>query len=291
MPEFEFVCPHCGRHIQCDTGYSGSEINCPACQQPITVPRPTSASIPISAPQSQNKFPAVPIAITVTVIAVLIAGLLPYWRSQAGGLAASWSWNGKARHDGTVVGKISSKNGKVGRAFSFDGKSGYVLIPDSPALDAFSNCITVDAWIKVNRLTANPDWEGIVTKGNASWRLLATEGAKTIYFASSGTTPSSEIYGTRNVNDGNWHDVAAVYDGTNLSLYVDGTLDVSRAAGGSIWRNSDPVCIGYIANTGLPGNYHFNGLIDDVSINYRVLSPREIAAHYHSHSGKAKSAD
>ena len=132
----------------------------------------------------------------------------------------------------------------------------------------------------MNHLTANPDWEGIVTKGNASWRLLATAGAKTVYFASSGTTPNNDIYGTRNVNDGNWHYVAAVYDGTNLSLYVDGTLDVSKAASGSIWRNSDPVCIGYIANTGLPGNYHFDGLIDEVSIYSRALSSNEIAAIY-----------
>jgi hypothetical protein len=291
MSEIKFFCPHCGKQIQCDTSYCGSEISCPACQQPMTVPHPTSDSMRVSTPQTQKTYPAARIAITVTVIAVLIAGLFLYWRSQAGGLAASWSWNGKAHHDGTVVGKISYKEGMAGRAFSFDGKSGYVLIPDSPALDAFSNCITVEAWIKVNRLAANPEWEGIVTKGNASWRLLATSGAKTVYFASSGTTPSDDISGTRNVNDGKWHDVAAVYDGTNLSLYVDGTLDVSKAASGSIRRNSDPVCIGYIANTGLPGNYHFNGLIDDVSINYRALSPREIAAQYHSHAGNVKSAD
>ena len=53
----------------------------------------------------------------------------------------------------------------MGQAFSFDGTSGYVSIPDSPFLDAFTTSITIEAWIKVNQLTANSDWEGIVTKG------------------------------------------------------------------------------------------------------------------------------
>ena len=201
------------------------------------------------------------------------------------GIVAWWRGEGNANdsigaNNGTLVGGAGFAPGEAGQAFSFDGTSSYVSIPDSPSVDVLSDRITVEAWIKVNHLTANPDWEGIVTKGNASWRLLATAGAKTVYFASSGTTPNNDIYGTRNVNDGNWHYVAAVYDGTNLSLYVDGTLDVSKAASGSIWRNSDPVCIGYIANTGLPGNYHFDGLIDEVSIYSRALSSNEIAAIY-----------
>ena len=38
MSEFKFSCPQCGQHIQCDTLWSGRQINCPACQQPLVVP-------------------------------------------------------------------------------------------------------------------------------------------------------------------------------------------------------------------------------------------------------------
>ncbi|MGO8767002.1 MAG: hypothetical protein ACLQSR_17940 [Limisphaerales bacterium] len=38
MAEFNFSCPQCGRQIQCDTGYSGKQINCPVCQKPVVVP-------------------------------------------------------------------------------------------------------------------------------------------------------------------------------------------------------------------------------------------------------------
>ena len=39
MAEFKFFCPRCGKQIQCDHGYSGSQINCPACGQTIPVPK------------------------------------------------------------------------------------------------------------------------------------------------------------------------------------------------------------------------------------------------------------
>jgi len=51
MAEFKFSCPQCGQHIQCDTGYSGMQINCPTCQQAIVVPQaPRSAAAPHMAP-------------------------------------------------------------------------------------------------------------------------------------------------------------------------------------------------------------------------------------------------
>jgi len=57
MAEFKFSCPQCGQHIQCDSGYSGAQINCPTCQQAIVVPQaprfaaaPTAPPIPPPAP-------------------------------------------------------------------------------------------------------------------------------------------------------------------------------------------------------------------------------------------------
>ena len=38
MSEFKFSCPQCGQHILCDALWSGRQINCPACQQPLVVP-------------------------------------------------------------------------------------------------------------------------------------------------------------------------------------------------------------------------------------------------------------
>jgi hypothetical protein len=55
MSEYKFYCPQCGQHILCDTGHSGMQINCPICQQKITVPQAT-ATIPIT-PQPVPVYP------------------------------------------------------------------------------------------------------------------------------------------------------------------------------------------------------------------------------------------
>ena len=46
MAEFKFTCPQCKQHIQCDSGYVGSQINCPACQQAIVVPLQPPTVVP-----------------------------------------------------------------------------------------------------------------------------------------------------------------------------------------------------------------------------------------------------
>jgi len=50
MAEFKFPCPRCGQQIQCDTGYSGTQINCPACKRPIVVPQMPGSGAPAAQP-------------------------------------------------------------------------------------------------------------------------------------------------------------------------------------------------------------------------------------------------
>ncbi len=187
---------------------------------------------------------------------------------------------------GMLVGGAGFVAGEVGQAFAFDGISDYVSIPNSASLDSFTTNITIELWLKSGQLTANSDWKGIVTKGNSSWRLQATSGAKTVAFSASGVSPNGDLSGTRNVNDGQWHHVAAVYDGSNMYIYVDGTLDVSQPATGTISQNNDPMCIGanskaYVVSCHCNElGYFFNGLVDEVSIYHRALSASEIQAIY-----------
>ena len=77
MAEFKFFCPSCGQHILCDTGHSGMQINCPACQHPIVVPQAPAAAMPATPPPpapvyalhqnptsaaSQRQYPVTPVA-------------------------------------------------------------------------------------------------------------------------------------------------------------------------------------------------------------------------------------
>jgi hypothetical protein len=59
-----------------------------------------------------------------------------------------------------------------------------------------------------------------------------------------------------------------------MSLYIDGTLDVSEAASGCINVNSFSIHIG---TDSTPGRQSWFGSIDDVRIYNRALSAIEIA--------------
>jgi len=39
MSEFKFACPVCGQHITCDSGSSGTPMDCPTCFRTLVVPR------------------------------------------------------------------------------------------------------------------------------------------------------------------------------------------------------------------------------------------------------------
>ena len=169
---------------------------------------------------------------------------------------------------GTAYGDVKSFTTKMssppamnppGNALDFDGTDDYVVLSDENGFD-FTNAMTVAAWIKVNSFTE--EWQAIVTKGNGAWRLQRFWNTDHIDFGTTGLS-NQDLEGTTNVNDGNWHYVAGVFDGTKKYLYVDGNLDDSVSVTGSISTTDDEVEIGANSN----GNSkNFDGLIDEVRI-------------------------
>jgi len=184
--------------------------------------------------------------------------------------------SGPAQIDGANSGDLSWADGALGRALVFDGNDAYVNLGNHPKFN-ITGQITVSAWIKVNAF--DKDYQAIIAKGDSSWRLQRTARTDTLEFACTGLpVPNNSfggIYGKINVNDGQWHHAAGTYDGSRISLYVDGALDVSVDVIGSIRTNDYAVYIG--ENVEKPGRF-WNGLIDDVRIHSYALSPDEVTA-------------
>jgi beta-galactosidase len=82
-----------------------------------------------------------------------------------------------------------------------------------------------------------------------------------------------QVNGAVSVNDGGWHHIAGVYDGSALRLYVDGVLDASVSSTGSISTNAYNVEIGRNAEQ---SGREFHGAIYDARIYNRALCPEEI---------------
>ncbi|MFC1635968.1 LamG domain-containing protein [Planctomycetota bacterium] len=153
--------------------------------------------------------------------------------------------------------------GKVSGALEFDGDGDYIEIGNKSAFD-IANAITVATWIKVDSFDKR--WQAIVTKGDTAWRIQRTAAEDTLAFKCTGIESTGSrhgIEGYRSVNDGKWHHAVGIYDGSTVSLYIDGVLDNSCEASGSIQMNDAPVFIG--ANSEV-SDREWSGLIDEVCI-------------------------
>ena len=106
-----------------------------------------------------------------------------------------------------------------GNVLNLDGDGDYVAVEPEYAFDLFGP-ITIAAWIKVDMF--DKDWQTIVTKGDTAWRLARDEYRDGLEFA---CTDVYSLRGNANVNDGQWHHVAGVYDSWKISLYIDAVLD------------------------------------------------------------------
>jgi hypothetical protein len=208
-----------------------------------------------------------------------LAGLISWWKlDETQGNSANDSSGNNV--NGSLVGepKWQPSGGKIGGALEFDGNGDYVNLGTNSVFD-ITGQITVTAWIKVNEF--NYDYTAIITKGDSAWRLQRDAATNHLEFACSDldvpNTQWSNVLGNVNVNDGQWHHAAGVYDGEKLYLYVDGELDVSSQAEGTINTNDFPVYIG--ENAEQTGRF-WNGLIDDVRIYNYALSVNEIKALY-----------
>ena len=74
MSDFKFICPHCHRHIECDTRLEGNRLKCPACRAPIVVPSAAGAgSAPPVAGRVRSRR-SLMVAVTLAVALVVAAG-------------------------------------------------------------------------------------------------------------------------------------------------------------------------------------------------------------------------
>jgi len=167
-----------------------------------------------------------------------------------------------------------------GLVLALDGDGDYVDCGNDLRFD-MEGAISIVAWVKVRAFGRTR--QSIVTKGNSAWRLHRNGLTDTLRLSCVGpnTQEGRELWldATASIatTDGHWHHIVGVYDGSRLSLYVDGKIDAHRQASGRLATNGYPVCIG--ENFEQQGAC-WNGWIDDVRIYSRGLSAEEVTHLY-----------
>ena len=170
---------------------------------------------------------------------------------------------------GTEMGDPTYTEGVFGQAIDLDGDGDYVDCGAPPEFD-ITDFITFTYWIKVRAF--DKQWNTVLSRGDDSWRSSRAD-LNSFMEAAVGGTTGNYTYGVTPVDDGQWHHVGWVYDGTMNYLYVDGEIDATEENSGQITVSSYPLYIG--DNSQATGRY-WNGLIDDVMIFNRALSQEEI---------------
>jgi alpha-mannosidase len=115
--------------------------------------------------------------------------------------------------------------------------------------------------------------------GMASWAmtLMGTDGTL-VWNSGAGSVSSTNL-----LNDGQWHFAAGVYDGVSNSLYVDGVLNHSLSASGSIPGNaSDHLLLGGDPDYTTLGNNqrYFAGAIAQAGVFTNALTGAQIQQLY-----------
>ena len=195
--------------------------------------------------------------------------LIAHWElDEAEGSVA---YDSAGDNDGTCHGEPlwQPAGGTVNGALQFDGIDDYVSTPFilNPADAAFS----VFAWIK----GGGPGQVVTSQIDGANWLLSDPQAGALMTELKGFGRSASPLQSQTVITDGNWHRVGFAWDGSQRILYVDdveAAIDTQSGLGGS----EGGLYIG--AGKILDAGSFFSGLIDDVRIYNRAVTPEEIEA-------------
>jgi len=197
-------------------------------------------------------------------------GLVGYWKMDES------SWNGTSGEvidssgrgvNGTAVNSASTTTAKYNKGGNFDGVSKYVnFTAISPTVDNF----TVATWIYISG-DGNLGYNGLISAGK--FRLFIDNSTNYMH-SQIGSSGSYNHTSTVSVSRNTWHHVVLTFDGSSRKYYLDGVMSESNSTYGSGagWYNT--------LGTAQTNAYYLNGLLDEVRVYNRALSPAEISQLY-----------
>ena len=204
----------------------------------------------------------------------LKSDLVGYWSFNEGAGVTAFD-TGTGGNDASLVGDAAwSYDPMRGNCLDFDGNGDYVKTADvTSGLDFAPNSFSVSAWINGSEVTG--DWKAILEydRGGTNWfgLWLTTDGK--IHFRVGDT---NTLFSNQVLNPRKWYLLTATFDSSDKSMrvYINGQLDSSgiQSAGFDV-ANASKLTIG---TRNAEDDEYFDGMVDDVRVYTRVLSPKEI---------------
>lgn len=218
----------------------------------------------------------------ITVVETPVIAPVAEYRfdESVAGAAADSSGNGL---NGSLNGVVSVGGaGKVCSSYNFNGTNAFVSVPDNALLNRPN--VSLSAWVR-HSAAATKLWEAILAKGDTTYRLHLNGGCSIntpntldgLSFGINGGCNTADIDSGTVPVASQWYHLVGTYDGSTISIYVDGALSASAVYAGAIGNNASPLYIG--ENAQQPGRY-WSGDIDEVKIFGTTLTATQVATIY-----------
>ncbi len=170
----------------------------------------------------------------------------------------------------------------------FDGSNDYVALQMSYQGLYSVPYVSLEAWVRTtyNGGGYNGNWSIVDFDRSDFYNLYVRGDNGRVGFSTDGGN-THDFTGNTVVNDGQWHHIAAIYDGTNKYIYVDGVLDATHNnSHGGKGLGTNARRYGFIGDgseatgyNGAKNNVFYKGDVSELRIWHRVLSGEEIAAN------------
>ncbi|MCP4607154.1 MAG: LamG domain-containing protein [Planctomycetes bacterium] len=190
----------------------------------------------------------------------------------SGDIALDYSGNG---NDGTLNGPEWTSESKFGGALEFKGDGSYIEFATGESMK--TQQLTFMAWFNTRKL----DGYGHIFQTGNDWNDMAGYVCRV---HQDGHAQSGMAFGPGNtatwvgssaLEADTWYHMVLTYDGTAVTLYLDGVNVASSDGQGEIMYDDQPVRIGtHSQDTGAA----FDGFIDEVALFDVALEPEDIEA-------------
>ncbi|HMG15575.1 MAG TPA: LamG-like jellyroll fold domain-containing protein, partial [Saprospiraceae bacterium] len=166
--------------------------------------------------------------------------------------------------------------GDPAKACLFDGLNDNITVANKTILN-FTDAITVSAWFKPTNL---PDHESFLLSHGSwqnRWKISFTP-EKKIRWTVNTLNTVGDLDSEITVQKDSVYFLVASYDGSLMTMYINGVLQSYKALTGKIRTSPVDFLMGQI----LPGttDYNYKGLLDEVKIMDYALTPEAIKSLY-----------
>jgi hypothetical protein len=217
-------------------------------------------------------------------------GLQGLWlMEEASGARADYTANNNDLTDNnTVTSSADVQEGALSADFESANSESLSIADGSQTGLDITGSLTICLWVKPESTPATDRTfvSKFVLTGNQRQYILQvlSTGEIDCILSPDGTSGTTRATGASTLGTGAWKHIAAVYNGTDIRLYIDGAVDTNgtdnpKAYTGGIFNGTGTFRIGAFGNT---ASEFYDGLMDEVAIFNRPLSATEIDDIYNN---------